>query len=100
MMENTLLAFAEKRREEIIKILKDKVCDKDLMAAIDIYDRLAFKLFSANASAVAMETLLKENHEEIYQELSRPKIFGPAYEDASLKYYDYSGYHKEEDDEE
>ena len=103
MMESTLLAFAENRREELIKLLKDKVCDKDLMAAInilDIYDRLAFKLFSANASAVAMETLLKENHEEIYQELSRPKIFGPAYEDALVKYYDYSGYHKEEDDEE
>lgn len=100
MMESTLLAFAENRREELIKLLKDKVCDKDLMAAIDICDRLAFKLFSANASAVAMETLLKENHEEIYQELSRPKIFGPAYEDALVKYYDYSGYHKEEDDEE
>ena len=98
-MIDTVLAFAENRRKELKKLLKDKVCDKDLMAAIDICDRLVFKLFSVNASAVAMEAILNENHEEIYQELFRPKIFGPAYEDALVKYYDYSGY-KEEDDEE
>lgn len=100
MMESTLLAFAEKRKKEFKELLKDKVNDNDLQAALDICDRLAFKLFAANASAIAIETLLKENHEEIYEELSRPKIFGPAYEDALVKYNDYSGYHEEEDYEE
>ncbi len=100
MMESTLLAFAEKRKKELKELLMGKVNDSDLQAALDICDRLAFKLFSANASAVAMEALLKENHEEIYEELSRPKIFGPAYEEALVKYSDYSGYHGEEEDEE
>ena len=100
MMESTLLAFAENRKKELKRLLKDNVNDKILQIVLDICDRLAFKLFAANASAVAMETLLKENHEEIYEELSRPKIFGPAYEEALVKYSDYSGYHGEEEDEE
>ena len=100
MMEITLLAFAENRKQELKELLKDKVNDSDLQAALDIYDRLAFRLFSACASAVAMETLLKDEHKGVYKVISRPKIFGPAYKEALVKYSDYSGYHGEEDDEE
>lgn len=100
MMESTVLAFAENRKKELKELLKDKVNVSDLQAALDICDRMAFKLFSANASAVAMETLLKAENKDVYNMISRPKIFVPAYEAALIMYYDYSGYHEEEDYEE